>query len=312
MPDVLETSDAVLQHLQPIDEVRGFTSEIFLNEVDHQHLRPVRNLLTAGSSLRVVTRDKHDSSRFFVHADLYSTLARIRARELAIEGRMRRPVIEGGPLRQAAVASVERRQLPDLNRAARAPVHDRAHEEDLKLEIWNELLGVMGLDLTAASRIRHPGVREQATAAWYALDQLAHTNDRLRIFLKDAEDYKVEAVAERYSEIRSRLAADPNDIALLDEVDADLQSILKPLLLLPESGLLQELIERLEDPAQHDDGQGPGEQDLRDLLTAIRNEIERIDKSSPEAWRRVAHIIQMRKAPTQSLSELDPINKRAI
>jgi hypothetical protein len=47
MPDVLETADAVLQHLHPIDEVRGFTSEIFLNEVDPQHLRPVRNLLTA-------------------------------------------------------------------------------------------------------------------------------------------------------------------------------------------------------------------------------------------------------------------------
>src|SRR5436190_136536 len=85
MPHVLETSDAVLPPLHPIDEVRGFTAEIFLNEVDQGHLRPVRNLLTAGSSLRVVTRDKHDTSRFFVHADLYATLARIRARELAME-----------------------------------------------------------------------------------------------------------------------------------------------------------------------------------------------------------------------------------
>ena len=65
MPEVLETSDAVLQHLHPIDEIRGFTSEIFLNEVDQQHLRPVRNLLTAGSSLRVVTRDKNDPTRLF-------------------------------------------------------------------------------------------------------------------------------------------------------------------------------------------------------------------------------------------------------
>ena len=31
MPHVLETSDAVLQHLHPIDEVHGFTSEIFLD-----------------------------------------------------------------------------------------------------------------------------------------------------------------------------------------------------------------------------------------------------------------------------------------
>jgi hypothetical protein len=33
------------------DEVRGFTSEIFLNEVDQVHLRPVRNLLTALADL---------------------------------------------------------------------------------------------------------------------------------------------------------------------------------------------------------------------------------------------------------------------
>ena len=93
----------MLQHLHPIDEMRGFTSEIFLNEVDQQHLRPVRNLLTAGSSLRVVARDKNDTSRYYVHADLYTTLARIRARELAMDAAGRRP-IEGGPLRQAAIA----------------------------------------------------------------------------------------------------------------------------------------------------------------------------------------------------------------
>jgi hypothetical protein len=95
MPYVLDTADSVLQHLHPIDETRGFTSEIFLNEVDPQHLRPVRNLLTAGSSLRVVVRDKSDAARYYVHADLYTTLARIRARELAMASQGRRP-IEGG------------------------------------------------------------------------------------------------------------------------------------------------------------------------------------------------------------------------
>ncbi len=110
MPEVLETSDAVLQHLHPIDEIRGFTSEIFLNEVEQQHLRPVRNLLTAGSSLRVVARDKSDSSRYYVHADLYTTLARIRARELAMASQGRRP-IEGGLLRQAAIADARAERL---------------------------------------------------------------------------------------------------------------------------------------------------------------------------------------------------------
>jgi hypothetical protein len=232
----------------------------------------------------------------------------------------RRPALWGGRLNQAAIAdgrrdrqhaSEERQQLADFSQAARAPV-DSSGEDSLRLEIWNELLSVMGLDLAAASRIRQHNVREQASAAWYALDQLAEPNDRLRSFLKEAEDYKVEAVAQKYSEIRSKLASDPHDVALLDEVDADVQSILRPLLLLPEAGLIQELIDKLEEPAQHDDGQGRGEQELRDLLIAIRSEIERIDKANPEAWKRVAYMIRMGKAPSHSLSELDPVNKRAF
>jgi hypothetical protein len=320
MPDVLETADAVLQHLHPIDEVRGFTSEIFLNEVDPQHLRPVRNLLTAGSGLRVAARDRNNEAGYLVHADLYATLARIRARELAIlSQRTSRPALWGGKLGQAAITdgradrqvAEERRQLADFSHRGRGSA-DSSGEEALKREIWNEMLSVMGLDLAAAARLQHPSVREQATAAWYALDHLAQTNDRLRTFLKDAEDYKIGGVDQKYSDMRGKLADSPNGVAVLDEVDADLQAILRALLLLPEVGLLQELIDRLEEPAQRDDGQGSGEQELRDLLIAIRSEIERIDKASPEAWKRIAHMIQMRKPASHSLSELDPVNKRAI
>src|SRR5436190_2142509 len=287
MPHVLDTSTVVLHHLHPIDEEHGFTSEIYLDQVDPQHMRPVRNLLTAGSGLRVVQRVKRDPNHYFLHADLYQTLARIRARELAMDARARRPALWGGRLNQAAIAdgrgrqsgSEERQQIADFSQAARAPAASSA-EDGLRLEIWNEMLNVMGLDLVAASRIRQPNVSDQATAAWYALDQLAQGNDRLRSFLKEAEDYKVEVVAQKYSELRSKLASDQRDIDLLDEIDAEVQSILRPLLLLPEAGLIQELIDRLEEPAQHDDGQSPGEQELRDLLSAIRSEIERIDKAS--------------------------------
>ena len=62
MPYVLDTSEPSCNTCIRSTRTVGFTSEIFLNEVDQQHLRPVRNLLTAGSSLRVVARDKNDSS----------------------------------------------------------------------------------------------------------------------------------------------------------------------------------------------------------------------------------------------------------
>jgi hypothetical protein len=233
--------------------------------------------------------------------------------------RAHRPAIWGGNLGQAAIADgrggrqgpEERRQLADFSQAARAPAGGTV-DEALKGAIWTEMLSVIGLDLPQAARIQHANVREQAAAAWYALDHLAQTNDRLRAFLKDAEDYKIGGVDQKYSDLRGKLADSPNGVALLDEVDRDLQSILRPLLLLPEVGLLQELIDRLEESAQSDDGQSPGEPELRDLLIAIRSEIERIDKASPEAWRRVAHMIQMRKPSSHSLSELNPVNKRAI
>ena len=65
----------------------------------------MRNLLTAGSSLRVVARDKNDTARYYVHADLYTTLARIRARELAMDS-ARTPAHRGRP----APASGHRRR----------------------------------------------------------------------------------------------------------------------------------------------------------------------------------------------------------
>jgi hypothetical protein len=87
LPHVGETADAVLHHLQPIDEKNGFTSEILMGDVEPQHLRPVRNVLTAGSSLGVVQRDRKDLDRYYLHANLYKTLARIRAKALVSTSR---------------------------------------------------------------------------------------------------------------------------------------------------------------------------------------------------------------------------------
>ena len=93
-----QTAEAVLQHLHPIDEKNGFTSEIFMSEVQPEHVRPVRNVLTAGSSLRVVQRDRNDRDRYYLHGELYKTLARIRARELAIGTTRPGPIAYGGRL----------------------------------------------------------------------------------------------------------------------------------------------------------------------------------------------------------------------
>jgi hypothetical protein len=82
LPDVGPNSEAVLGELVPMDDDRGFTSQVFLDEVDDD-VRPVMlNVLNTGATFSRVQRIKNSES-YFVHKDLYKTLARIRAREVA-------------------------------------------------------------------------------------------------------------------------------------------------------------------------------------------------------------------------------------
>jgi hypothetical protein len=175
-------------------------------------------------------------------------------------------------------------------------------------------LSALGLTLASASRIAHGVVREQAAAACRALDQLAQGNERLRGYLSELEQSKREALVQKYNELGRRFDGDEKRAKMLEEVAEDLERAFKALLLLPEAGLLQELIERLEEAAQSDGGQAPGEQELLGLLRAVQAEIGRIDKSRPEAWKTVLEMIQHRRsqAPTHTIRELDPANKQPI
>ena len=68
--------------MHPIDEDRGFTAEINLAEVEPEHKRTVRSTLNAGATLGRVQRAGKNAGYFYIHRDLYKTLARIRARTL--------------------------------------------------------------------------------------------------------------------------------------------------------------------------------------------------------------------------------------
>jgi hypothetical protein len=198
--------------------------------------------------------------------------------------------------------------------AAQPEMHaaDPAANEELARQIWKELLGAIGLDLPGASRVQSPAVREQATAAWNALEHLAHNNYRLRAFLKEVEESRREALAQRFTELRNDVGGDTNGIAMLHEVSADLDLIFKALLLLPETGVVRELVEALEDAAQDADGQRAGEAELHALLRSVQSEIERIDKSRAEAWKHIVHLLETRKSDGQSptIHDLDTVNKR--
>src|SRR4029079_19801436 len=143
-----ETAEIVLHHLHPIDEKNGFTSEIFMSEVQPDHVRPVRNVLTAGSSLRVVQRDRTDRDRYYLHGDLYKTLARIRARALVTAAHGQDRIAYGGALdgRQPALTDQRAERLL-VN--AQVNGQDRERDEDLRAEFRQLLIEAIELPATA-------------------------------------------------------------------------------------------------------------------------------------------------------------------
>ena len=334
LPNVRENVETVLRYVHPIEDRRTFlekmglqerpefTAEIRLDEVMHHDKKVVRNALNAGATMEAVQRA--NNSHYFISRDFYKTLARIRAHFLvsagadalaiaAAGGGSAAPAARARPAIAAAPASSTGEPRRLMHRLAEAGPRGPSDAE-ISEEIWSELLRAIGLTLPSASRLRHSSVREQAAAACRALDQLAQSNHNLSVFLKELQEAKSDALAQKYGELNRSFDGDARRQQLLDEVAEDLETAFKALLLLPEVGILQDLIERLEEAAQSDDGQAAGEQELLVLLRAVHNEIGRIDKSRPEAWKNVADMIEKRRAdaPTHTIRELDPANKQPI
>ncbi len=112
LPEIGDNAELVLSHMHPINEQNGFTSEIFLTEIDPVHTRPVRNVLNAGSTLQVVQRDKDEMSRYYIHADLYKTLASIRARALIRAPQHQQLQSFAPPSKQTALGQESKDQAP--------------------------------------------------------------------------------------------------------------------------------------------------------------------------------------------------------
>jgi hypothetical protein len=331
-PNQPENARTALHYMDPINQRHGFIAKVELDRVPKGDQLLLRNLLNAGMTVNAVQRNDRSlkqnaglaallgrsagiETTYFVRTDLFRTLLMYSADAPSLlagrRGDAPRLRVRPEPPAERLTAE-EPRQLPRLLRTPASTTADGPQEDTFVREIWSELLGAINLDLAQASRVKHPAVREQAAKAWDALEHLAQSNSRLRLFLKEVEDARKDALDQKYSEIRSDLNGDASGVVVLDEAGTDLDRIFKALLLLPETGVIQELINALEDAAQSDDGQRPGEQELLALLRAVQAEIERIDKSRAEAWKHIVHMIETRKSDGQShtIRDLDTINKR--
>ncbi|KAB2918355.1 MAG: hypothetical protein F9K29_08425 [Hyphomicrobiaceae bacterium] len=305
LPDVRETADAVLQHLHPIDEKNGFTSEIFMSEVEPEHVRPVRNVLTAGSSLRVVQRDRSDRDRYYLHAELYKTLARIRARALLTESSGDGRIAYGGQLGDARPAIADGRVGLNGNGAEQRLLGSRAmdreadlarSDDSLRAMFQDSIMQALGLSVSSLFAVAEPEIAGEAIAAASALKRIARAHLGLSSELKLIEADNRRVLEQAESMLAESHANDPRVREILQEVVGEIGQRLPAMMLLPEGGLMDRLVAALED-GQSENRLSDDEEILLVKLSKLRKEIKQMNLADAGQWRLITrHMDELNKA----------------
>ena len=82
LPDEMANADTVLHYAHPMNASDGYMSQIILKEVATDDVRVVRRVLNAGAAHNAVRIQQGENQPYEIHADLYKTLSKIRARLL--------------------------------------------------------------------------------------------------------------------------------------------------------------------------------------------------------------------------------------
>lgn len=298
LPDVAANSDTVLHYMHPISEDRGFTAEVKLNEVATADLRTVRNALNAGATMERVQRAGKDASHYFIHRDFYKTLARIRARTLlsaSYAGPQLAPPAASGPALSGGKLDDGKPQLSYTGGApepvAAQPAAPRRYTTEEMDRLRSYYFGVLleSLDLEHSDVVNHLNSEagEAAADAWKALQGQGENNAVLRNVLQSYLKNQETRLAEGYRALAAEAGNDPVKEQLLAEMRAQVQDCRPMLMLLPQSGLIDNLIENLEAAAAPDNGQRPGEQALRDRLVRVRDTLRDAPVLDEAEWRQV-------------------------
>lgn len=293
LPDIGANADIVLSHLHPIREEDGYMAEVRMDQVHADHAPIVRSALNSGATFGRVTRVDPAGSHYRVHGDFYRVLAHIRGRLLGSAGlspQMADPV-EGGALaaKQAELETKidDHRQL--THESGPVPQPAPVDIEDLRNVILVELLEGVGVPLSAYERLRDERVAQAALAAGDALHRMADRNDDLHETLHDRERRWADRLERRRDELIERLKDEPAALPVVDELTGAIDRLRPALLLSPEAGLLDELIEALETAAGSDNLKGPIEQMLLKQLKALQSDD---DLASEGTWRRARDLIE--------------------
>jgi len=298
-PRVGPNAAIVLHNLHPINEVDGFSSEVLLNQIRPDHEPIVRRLLNAASVLRYVSQDTraNERDRFYIHKDLYKTIARISAQYPAEDS-----WFEGGGVAQVSpedTATYLRSYAHD-NRGSGGRAQRKPAEAPLSMEEASELyrtyegrllnaVGLADVDLVV-ERLNAPNVRTAAIDAWKALNRQGASNPRLHQLIDSFQRERNAALTEEYNRLRSEIGGSGQRNDILDTAEGRISEVFPNLMMFPEMGLLSSIIEQLEAPAAYDEGLTEDEQVLLERLRNVECLIGDLDLDDVEAWQRVEQV----------------------
>jgi len=249
MPAVGANCEAVMQQLDPIDEANGFTAEVFLDQVPDQVHSPLLNVLNTGATFQVVQRAKAD--HYFVHKDLYKTLARIRARQVA-RGEMALPL--PAPQRGAKFGGAAREEQPQLEDQSRVAAAQR-DKGDVRQQFMASLLGAFGVSYDTIAELTDASFSAalQASEAFHNARQTNHLLDQ-ELAERDDEAHKAFQITfdRLYSTIGS---ADDWRRQQLQDVHTEIEQTWGVLMLLP-NGPYESLLRSVVDQLEADNGAG--------------------------------------------------------
>ncbi len=104
-------------------------------------------------------------------------------------------------------------------------------------------------------------------------------------------------LAETYQRLAAVAEGDAQASEVLAETWGQVQECRPMLMLLPEVGLVDFLIDNIEAAAGTDNGQRPGEQALRDRLVRVRNELSDTGGLDESDWRRIEAVLSREDLP---------------
>jgi hypothetical protein len=303
LPNINQNAETVLHYMQPIDEDRGFTAEINLGEVIEEHKRTVRSTLNAGATLGRVQRRGKGSDEFWIHRDLYKTIARIRARTLMAD--------YGAPRVAAAKPAVAApTPLKAENRPTLALSHAGAAEEEMTTQVRNGFIAKLlaALNLRAETWERVSGnVLMAAIATNEAFNRARRSNGALDAVLRKRDDEARFSFDEAYSLIKNTLPPHASwERQMLEDATQDLDQHWPILMLLP-NGPFESVLRDVVDSLEPDAGAGrlaSEQQALYAIARELTDAFKGNARTDEASWRKLgSSFVQAQRAEQRVASD---------